>query len=225
MSNYLREVKDLTDSKHRVMRNVVNAIETNSRKPKHKWRYVLISAILTIGATLFVLNEILIENEPQPATEINKVTEVLLDLEQPTFTEDKGLFYLHGVTLGDSQSRVIELLGENYKIQQEDGSGADFVMVYDELARFYFYEDKLDWILLKKVDMHYFDQLFKDYAGFKFKTTTDVNNDRFFYSKETGQLLKATTNVPNEDLYLYLIRGGKDLLENPDFPKWEQIIN
>ena len=205
------EVKDLTASKQRVMQNVLTELE-NTRKPKHKWRYGMVTAVLLISAMLFVLNEIVIEHDQQ------SINELQLNATQPSIFEEQGLFYLQGVTIGDSQSKVIENLGENYTLEQEDGSGADFVMNYDD--------NRLDWILLKKVDTNYFDQLFKDYTGFKFITaSSEVNNDRYFYSKETSQLLKATTQVPNEDLYLYLIRGGKDLLENPDFPKIEQVLD
>ncbi|WP_419959317.1 hypothetical protein [Psychrobacillus sp. BM2] len=219
MNNYIpNEVKDLTTSKQRVMRNVVNEIENTSRKSKHKWKYVVISAILTISAMLFVFNEIFIKNEQQSATEVQ------LDFTKPTFSEEQGLLYLHGVTLGDSQSKVIERLGKNYTIDDyEDGSVADFILDYDGIARFYFYQDKLDLIIFMKVDEIYFDKLFNEYDGFKFLTSSN-NNDRYFYSRETGQLLKATI-IPNGDLYLYLMHGGKDLLENPDFPKIEQVFD
>ncbi|QUG42426.1 hypothetical protein KD050_03810 [Psychrobacillus sp. INOP01] len=219
MNNYIpNEVKDLTASKQRVMQNVVKELENTSRRSKHKWRFVVISAVLTISAILFVFNEILLENEQQSATEIQ------LDFTKPTFSEEQGLLHLHGVTLGDSQSKVIERLGENYTIDDhEDGSVADFILDYDGIARFYFYQDKLETIIFMKVDKIYFDKLFKAYDGFKFLTST-TDNDRYIYSTETGQLLKATI-IPNGDLYLYLMNGGKDLLENPDFPKIEQILD
>lgn len=219
MNNYIpNEVKDLTTSKQRVMRNVVNEIENTSRKSKYKWQYVVITAILTISAMLFVFNEIFIKNEQQYATEVQ------LDFTKPTFSEEQGLLYLHGVTLGDSPSKVIERLGKNYTIDDyEDGSVADFILDYDGIARFYFYQDKLDLIIFMKVDEIYFDKLFNEYDGFKFLTSSN-NNDRYFYSRETGQLLKATI-IPNGDLYLYLMHGGKDLLENPDFPKIEQVFD
>ena len=219
MNKYIpTEVKDLTDSKQRVIQNVVKEIDHNQESPKHKWRYIVITAVLTISAMLFVFNEIFMENEQQSATELQ------LDFTTPTFSEEKGLLYLHGVTLGDSQSKVIENLGENYTIDDYvDGSGADFILDYDGIARFYFYQEKLDSIIFLNIDKSYFDQLFSDYNGFKFVTST-TNNDRYFYSKDTGQLLKATI-VPNGNLYLYLMRGGKDLLENPDFPKIERILD
>ncbi len=218
MNNYIpHEVKDLRTSKQRVMRNVVNEIENTSMKSKHKWRYVVITVVITISAMLFVFNEIFMENEQQSATEIQ------LDFTTPTFSEEQGLLYLHGVTLGDSQTKVIERLGVNYTIDDyEDGSGADFILDYGGIARFYFYQDKLDTIIFMKVDKIYFDELINEYNGFKFLTTT-ADNDRYFYSKETGQLLKATI-VPEGNLYLYLMRGGKDFLENTDSSKIEHIF-
>ena len=217
MNKYIpTEVKDLTESKQRVMRNVVKEIEHNQERPRYKRRYLVFTIILTISAMLFVLNETFMEDEQQSATELQ------LDLTKPTFSEEQGSLYLNGVTLGDSQSKVIEHLGENYTIDDyEDGSGADFILDYDGIARFYFYQEKLDSIVFMNIDKSYFDQLFSDYDGFKFITST-TNNDRYFYSKDTGQLLKATS-VPDGNLYLYLMRGGKDLLENPDFPKIEPI--
>lgn len=219
MNNYIpSKVKDITASKQRVMQNVINEIENNHRNPKYKWQYALITAVLTISAILFVFNEIFMENEQQTAIEINP------DFTKPTFSEVQGLLYLQDVTLGDSQSKVIERLGKNYIIDDyEDGSGADFILDYAGIARFYFYQDKLDSIIFLNLDKTYFDKLFNDYDGFKFRTPTS-GNDRYFYSKETGQLLKATI-VPDGNLYLYLMHGGKDLLENPDFPKIEQILD
>ena len=219
MNNFIpTKLKDLTDSKQRVMRNVLNEIENNSKRPKHKWRYAVITAILTMSAMLFVLNELFIESEQQ------SVTELQLDMTKPTFYEEQGLLYLHGVTLGDSQSSVIERLGENYTVVDfEDGTLADLILDYNGHAKFYFYEDKLDSIVFMNVDESYFDKLFNDYDGFKFLTPT-TDNDRYIYSKETGQLLKATI-VPDGNLYLYLLHGGKDLLENPDFPKIDLILD
>ncbi|WP_277586177.1 hypothetical protein [Psychrobacillus antarcticus] len=219
MNKYIpTEVKDLTVSKQRVMRNVVDEIEHNQVKPKYKWRYVVITTILIMIAMLFVLNETFMETEQQSATKLQ------LDFTKPTFSEEQGLLYLNGVTLGDSQSKVIEHLGENYSVEyQEDGSIADFILDYEGIARFYFYQDKLDSIIFMKVDETYFDNLFNNYNGFKFLTPTS-GNDRYFYLKETGLLLKATI-IADGTLYLYLMRGGMDLLENPDFPKIEQILD
>ncbi|MET0959666.1 MAG: hypothetical protein ABWX58_05010 [Psychrobacillus psychrotolerans] len=215
MNNYIpSKVKDLTASRQRVMRNVLKEVELNKEGPKYKWRYVVIIAILTMSAMLFVLNESFMENEQQSATELQ------LDLTKPTFSEEQGLLYLNGFTLGDSQSKVIESLGENYSVEyQEDGSIADLILDYDGKAKFYFYNDKLDLIIFQKTDEKYFDKLFNNFDGIKVISSTD--DDRFIYSEETSHIVKATF-VPNGNLYLYLSYAGPDLLENPDFLNLEQ---
>lgn len=212
------EVKDLTDSKQRVMRNVVNEIKYNSKKTRYKWRYAVIAAVLTMSAMLFVLNETFVEKEQQPATEI--VPD--LDLTQPTFTEEQGLLYLQGVTLGDPQSKVIEYLGENYTTSDfEAGSRADLVLNYDGNAKVYLYEDKLDSIVFTKVNENYFDKFFNNYAGLKFGT---VDDNRFIYSEETSQILKAM-KAPDGSIQLYLFYAGPDILENPDYLNAKQNLD
>lgn len=209
------EVKDVTESKKRVMRNVVDEIQNRSKRPKHNWRYVIIAAVVTMSAMLFVLNEVLIENEPSVADQPSPA-EIDIDLSKPIFSEEQGVFYLEGITLGDSQARVIEVFGENFTIVQEDdreedGIEADVVMNYRGQAKFYFIEDRLDSITFMNVDEDYFDRLFSDYGGFKFVFHWDLDNDnRLFYSKETSQLLHASTMSMDGNLYLSLFRAGRD---------------
>lgn len=227
-NNTFKDVTNLTESKKRVMQNVMHELENTSKTSKLKWRYIVLTLVLAISMVIFVLNEIVIENEQGTATEQQSQTEMYSELKKPTFFLKQGYLYIHGISLGDSQESLIELLGEKYSMEQEDGSGADFVMDYDGVARYYFREDKLVQILLMKVDKKYFDQLFADYKGFKFtssnsKINTD-NDDRFIYSKETNQILKATTNVPNRDLYLYLGFAGPEVRENQEFLKMEQNL-
>ena len=213
------EVKDLTESKKRVMRNVVDEIQNRSKRPKHKWRYVVIAAVVTMSAMLFVLNEVLTENEPSVADQPSPA-ELDIDLSKPIFSEEQGLFYLDGITLGDSQAKVIEVFGENFTIVQEDdseedGSEADVVMNYRGQAKFYFIEDKLDSIVFMNVDEDYVDKLFNDYGGFKFIFHWYLDNDnRLFYSKETSHILHASTMSMDGNLYLSLFRAGPD--------HWEQ---
>ncbi len=225
----------LTESKERVMKNVLQELENTSKRPKYKWRNVLLTPVLAIsliGIMFLVLNEILIENEQLTATEQQSPTEMHSELKKPTVFLKQGNLYMLGFTLGDSQERIIERLGEKYSMEQEDGSGADFVMDYDGVARFYFREDKLFQIVLMKVDKKYFDQLFADYKGFKFTSSNSNSNsnsntdddNRYIYSKETNQILKATTDVPDKDLHLYLKKAGPDLMENQDFLKMEQNL-
>jgi hypothetical protein len=213
MNNYIpTKLKDLTDSKKRVMRNVVNEIDKNSRRPNHKWRYVVVTAAITMSAMLFVLNEILIENEQPSATELH------LDLTKPTFTDERGTLYLQGITLGDSHEKVIGVLGDNYTIVQEDDSEADFIMDYDGQARFYFNEDKLNSAVFMNVDEKYFDELFKDYDGFKFFTSIYTNYDgHYFYSNETNQVLKALTEATDGNLQLSLYYHDPNFFINAEY--------
>ena len=53
-------MRDLTESKQRVMQNVVSEIENNSKLPKHQWRFVAVSLVLLVSTMLFFFN---IENE------------------------------------------------------------------------------------------------------------------------------------------------------------------
>lgn len=205
MSNYIpNELKNLTHSKERVMQNVVSEIQKTSRKPKHAWRSVAITAVLTMSAMLFVFNEVSTENKPQ-SNELKSPIEQHFDLTKPTFTDEQGNLYLQGITLGDSQEKVIGVLGENYTLVQEGDSEADLIMDYDGQARFYFNEDKLNSAVFMNIDKIYFDELFKDYDGFKFFTSIYTNYDgHYFYSNETSQVLKALTEGTDGNLQLSL---------------------
>lgn len=208
------EIKDLKAIKQRVMRNVVQEIESNSRKPKYRWRFVIISAVLTISAILFMLNQLFIVDH-------NSVTKLPIDLTEPTFYEEQGLFYLHGLTLGDSKSKVVRLLGENYTTEfQEDGSNADLILDYGGEARFYFLQEKLILILFTNTDENHFDKLFSEYNGMKFMS----DGSRYFYSNETFHVLKAEY-IPNGKLYLYLSYAGPELMENAEFMKLKQNMD
>ncbi|MDN4608850.1 hypothetical protein [Sporosarcina highlanderae] len=207
------EVKDLTESKKRVMRNVLNEVQNKSKKPKHNWRYAVIAALVTMSAILFVLNEVLTENEPSVAEQPSP-TELHIDLSKPAFSEEQGVFYLDGVTLGDSESKVIEVFGENFTIVQEDGSEADVVLDYDGQAKFSFIEDKLISILFMNVDEDYFDELFKGYDGFKF-IDFHIYDDHFFYSNGTNQIVKASPQPIDESLSLKLSYAE---------PHWEKKV-
>jgi len=227
MNNYIpTEVKDLTDSKQRVMQNVVSEIQKTSRRPKHTWRYLVITAVLTMSALLFVFNEVSIENGPQ-SNELKSPTKQHYDLTKPTFTDEQGTFYLQGITLGDTHEKVIGVLGENYTIVQEDDSEADFIMDYDGQARFYFNEDKLNSAVFMNVEQIYFEELFKDYGGFKFFTSIYTNYDgHYFYSNETNQGLKALSAATDGNVQLSLYHHDKNSFINAEYLyKTEQKLN
>ncbi|MCM3712173.1 hypothetical protein [Sporosarcina luteola] len=214
------EVKDITDSKKRVMRNVVEEIQNRSKRRKHNWRYIIIGAVVTMSAMLFVINEVLTENEPSVAEQPSP-TKIDIDLSKPIFSEEQGVFYLEGITLGDSQAKVIEVYGENFTIVQEDdseedGSEADVVMNYEGQAEFSFIEDKLDSIVFVNVDEDYFNKLFNDYGGFKF-TLFHIDDVRFFYSNETNQIIESSTQPNNENLYVTLSYAESHLKKEAEY--------
>lgn len=221
MNNYIpTKVRDLTVSKQRVMQNVVNEIENNSKRPKHQWRYVVISAVLLMSTMLFVFNEVLIENElpPPPSNELQSPTEQHVDLSKPSFKDEQGTLYLQGITLGDSREKVIEVLGENYTIVQQDDIEADVIMDYDGQARFYFNEDKLNSLVFMNVDKKYFDELFKDYDGFKFFTSIYADYDgHYFYTNETKQVLKALMEAGDGNLQLSLYDHDPKFFINAEY--------
>ena len=204
MDNYTpNEIKDLEDIKQRVMRNVVQEIENGSRRPKYRWRFIIIAAVLTIGAVLFVLNQLFIVDQ-------HSATKPQIDLTQPIFYEEEGLFYLHGLTLGDSKSKVVGLLGEDYTTElQEDGSNADLILDYEGEARFYFYQGELDLILLMNINEDAFEKLFNEYNGMKFAS----DGQRYLYSSETSHLIKAEF-TPMGNLYLYFSYAEPEQLKD-----------
>lgn len=215
MDNYTpNEIKDLAAIKQRVMRNVVQEIENNSQRPKYRWRSVVMTAVLTIGVMLFVLNQLSIVDQ-------HSATKLQIDLNQPTFYEKEGLFYLHGLTLGDSKSKVVELVGEDYTIEfQEDGSNADLIFDYGGKARFYFYQGKLDLILLMNVNEDKFDKLFNEYNGEKFTSY----EQRYLYSSQTSHIIKAESTPMG--LYLYLSYADpEELKDNEGYLKLKNNID
>ncbi|AWE07738.1 hypothetical protein DCE79_10225 [Lysinibacillus sp. 2017] len=195
MDNYTpNELKDIKTMKQRVMQNVVQEIENNAQKTKYRWGVIMLAGILTVSAMLFLLNQLFIVDQQSATTNP-------FDFTAPTFEDRQGLYYLHGFTLGDSKLKVVELLGGDYTTEfHEDGSGADLILDYNGDARFYFYQEKLLLILLMNTNKDAFEKLYNDYDGSKF-TTSD--GQRYFYSIETSQVLKAEF-TPMETLYLSL---------------------
>lgn len=210
MDNYTpNEIKDLEVIKQRMMDNVEQEIENNLQRPKYRWKFVMISAILTIIAILFVFNQLFIVDRHSGA--INP-----FDFTQPTFEDRQGLYYLHGLTLGDSKSKVIELLGENYTTEfHEDGSIADLILNYEGDAKLYFYQGKLDLILLLKTNVDQFEKLFNEYNGLKFTSYGQY----YLYSNETSHIIKAEF-TPMGTLQLSLSHADpQQLMENAGYLK------
>lgn len=203
MNNYTpTEIKDLQAIKQRVIFNVLQEIENGPRKPAFRWRFVILSAVLTISSILFIVNQMFMGDKH--ATTI--------DFTEPAFYEEQGLFYLHGVTLGDPKAKVTKLLGENYTTEfQEDGSNANLILDYGGNARFYFIQEKLVSIILIGTNEQRFDEVFTHYKGTKFT----VEETQFLYSSETSHVIKAEF-TPN-GLYVFLMYAGPDFAETQKF--------
>ena len=216
-------MRDLTESKQRVMHNVVSEIENNSKRPKHHWRFVAVSLVLLVSTMLFFFN---IENE-LPLNKLQAPIEHHLDLTKPIFTDEQGTLFLQGITLGDSHKKVIGVLGENYSIIQEDDSKADLIMDYDGQAKFYFDDDKLNSAVFMNVDKNYFNHVYKDYDGFKFFTSIYTDYDgHYFYSNETNQVLKAFTDSTDGNLQLSLSEYDSNFFVNAEYLyKTQQKLN
>ncbi len=215
-------MRDLTESKQRVMQNVVSEIENNSKRPKHQWRFVAVSFVLLMCTILFILN---IKNE-LPSNKLQATSEQRFDLTKPSFIEERGILYLQGITLGDSHKKVIGVLGENYSIIQEEDSKADLIMDYDGQAKFYFDDDKLNSAVFMNVDKNYFNQVFKDYDGFKFFTFIYTDYDgHYFYSNETKQIIKAITGTSEGKFQLSLSYNDQNYLNAEYLYKIEQKLN
>ncbi|NME05273.1 hypothetical protein [Psychrobacillus sp. BL-248-WT-3] len=216
------KMRDLTKSKQQVMQNVVNDIENNSKRPKHQWRFVAVSFVLLVSTPLFFFN---IENE-LPSNKLQAPIEHHLDLAKPIFTDEQGTIFLQGITLGDSHKKVKGVLGENYTIVQEDDSEADLIMDYGGQSRFYFDDDKLNSAVFMNVDKKYFNQVFKDYDGFKFFTSIYTDYDgHYFYSNETKQIIEAITGTSEGKFQLSLSYNDPNYLNAEYLYRIEKKLN
>ena len=210
MNNYTpNELNDIEAMKQRVMHNVVQEIENSSPKPKYKWGFVMLTNVLTVCAMLFLFNQLFIVNE-------HSATPHPIDFTQPLIEDKQGVFYVHGITLGDQKTTVVELLGEKSLTEiQEDGSGADLVLDYNGDALFYFYEEKLFRILLLNTNEDAFVKLYDEYNGIKFTS----NTNRYLYLSETSHIIKAEL-TPMGTLHVSLsFVDPAELLENEGYMK------
>lgn len=213
MNNYTpNELNDIDAMKQRVMHNVVQELENSSPKPKYKWGVVMLTTVLTVSAMLFLFNQLFMVKE-------HSATSYPIDFTQPLIEEKQGIFYVHGITLGDSKTTVVELLGENSLTEiQEDGSGADLVLDYNGDARFYFYEEKLFTILLLNTNEDAFAKLYHEYSGIKFTS----NTNRYLYLSETSHIIKAEL-TPMGTLHVSLsFVDPAELLENEGYMKLKE---
>lgn len=238
MNNFLPPgLKDLTDSKERVMERVMKKVELSPRKQKPKWIYAAMTATLLVSSMFFVI-QVTMNNEdgkqgsdtditqiggdksPKPPADEEKIEdpkdvgEAAVDLSKPTFTNDEGVFRLNGITVGDTQEDVIRQLGDSYTtVDDLDGSGADLGMNYDNQLIVYFYQDKVKSILLLNMDEEHSRQMYMDVAGIKFMSGTT----RFIYSVETAHIIKMEYTPYGELNVWFSQNDDPNLGENPGF--------
>lgn len=208
MNDYIPErLKDLSKNEKRVIQRVIERIEIKPKRQKYMWGHIVLTVLILIMPILFTINEFYIEDHDIASTKSS------VDFTKPLFSETDGRIYISGISLGDASSSVIGLLGKNYtKEYQEDGSAADLILDYQGQARFYFYEDKLDSIIILELDEEYFENVYHNYDGIKFISY----ESRYIYSMENNQLVKVE-NIPNGNLQLSFSLAGPDLLENAEF--------
>jgi len=113
-----------------------------------------------------------------------------LDPSQPILSDAKGLFYLHGLTLGDPQAKVTQYFGDDYTTQYEV-EDADYAFVYGDEMEFHFVFSKLQSIRFLKVDESYFNSVLAGYEGID------------LYSEETSQMV-STEHSKDGDLIVSL---------------------
>ena len=101
-----------------------------------------------------------------------------LNHSQPIVSIAKDNLYLHGITLGDPESKVIAYFGDDYT-SNEKGGGADSTLLYGDEMEFHFTEGKLHSMQFLKVDEEYFNHVLSDFEG------VDL------YSAETSQMIST----------------------------------
>ncbi|MCG3086871.1 hypothetical protein [Sporosarcina cyprini] len=217
------ELKDLSESKERVMRNVSNSLAQETSK--RKWPYLLMTGIIVACSMLFVFRVVL----DDPQAEMGKETPVdigdvpkekespsdIADLSKPAFTVELGKFYLNGVTMGDSLEDVVERLGKDYTLIDDlDGTGADMGLDYEGKLIVFLYKDQVETLLFTDVDSQYGEQLYRDYGGIKF---VSENLMRYMYSMENSYLIKMELDGDGKLLVRLMQNVDPNFASHPGF--------
>lgn len=231
------ELKDLSDSKKRVMENVTETLVTRPAKRKLKWQYAAMTAAVLASALFFVFQVTMNKEEGKPTTDtevpqikgekpVDSVEspedeekpiddgEVMLDLSKPTFTNEEGVFIVNGITVKDTQEDVINQLGESYTLVDNlDAPGADMAMNYDNRIMVFFYKDKVESILVLDMDEEHARQIYMDTAEIKFMSDTT----RYIYSAETAHIIKMEFTPDGHLNVWFKLNDDPNLGSNPGF--------
>lgn len=222
------ELKDLSDSKKRVMQNVTETSETRTVKRKWKWPYTAMTAVMLASTMFFVFQVTVNKEDGQPGsdTEVPQIEgekpvespgdvgEATIDLSKPTFINNEGVFTVNGITVGDTQEDVINQLGESYTQDDNvDAPGADMAMYYDNQINVFFYKDKVESILVLGMNEDHARQIYVDTAEIKFMSDTT----RFIYSVETAHIIKMEYSPDGQLNVWFKQNDDPNLGSNPGF--------
>ena len=211
------ELHDIQNMKKRVMNNV-NAQVRNHHviQRRFNWRFTTLTAIFTLCIVGYIGYELVYKgNLPDNADPVvingpeenntGIITEAPYDFTRPEITVVNDKFYIEGVTLGDSFEKVTSMLGQNFVSKtSEEGSSANLIIDYDNVARFYFHDEILTSTLLFVVDEPYIIEYYEGYNGLKEKT--DLQH--FFYNTARTQAIKA--EKIEDALYVYFLPTTQD---------------
>lgn len=210
------ELHDIHNMKKRVMNNVNAHVSKHQVKQKRfNWRFATLTAIFTlciIGYIGYELvykgnlpdNDLVVINEPEE-NNTGIIHEAPFNFTRPEITVVNDKLYIEGVTLGDSFEKVTSMFGQNFVSKtSEEGSSANLIIDYDNVARFYFHDEILISTLLFVVDEPYIIEYYEGYNGLKEKT--DIQH--FIYNTAGTQAIKAE-KIENA-LYVYFLPTTQD---------------
>lgn len=149
------------------------------------------------------------------------------DQQSINISEENGVFYFNGITLGDSKSKVIEILGENYIEDYDDVINAHVILEYENLFVFLNKELLVSKIKIPSFEEHYYEDIFDSYinGGFVYQNGEDkydLNSGRYFYSKDTSQLVVAKYD-PDRNLFVFLTYADANFIEAYEEGAYEHV--
>lgn len=144
-----------------------------------------------------------------------------------TISKENGKFYFNGITLKDSKSEVIEILGGDCIEVDDHGTGATLILEYDNLLIFFNGELVVYEIIIRSFDEPYYEALFDSFIkdGVVYNSGEDkynLNSARFFYSKDSSQLVTAKYD-PNRNLFVFFMHADNNFFDAFEVGAYEQV--
>ena len=103
---------------------------------------------------------------------------------------------------------MTSVLGKNYTTNKDvfGPTAVDFEIIYNNMANFHFYQNKLVQVILVDVNKAYYENIFNNSQHIKIQADESPS---YLYIKESDQLIKS--QLFNNKHYVYL------LLADPNF--------